>query len=91
MTAIDDQGLSYSGFIDGKTYNLVRTYPKDGGRTSVVYMVTLSSTNSGSGRAEFVWDDDCEDCWGQWTIAVTKEPAAKQKSRPGIPLLLLED
>jgi hypothetical protein len=91
VTAIDDQGLSYSGFIDGKTYNLVRTYPKDGGRTSVVYMVTLSSTNSGSGRAEFVWDDDCEDCWGQWTIAVTKEPAAKQKSLPGIPLLLLED
>ena len=91
VTAIDDQGLSYSGFIDGKTYNLVRTYPKDGGRTSVVYMVTLSSTNSGSGRAEFVWDDDCEDCWGQWTIAVTKEQAAKRKSHPGLPLLLLDD
>ena len=91
VKAIDDQGVLYNGFIDGKTYNLVRTYPKDGGRTSVVYMVTLSSTNSGSGRAEFVWDDDCEDCWGQWNIVVNKEPVAKRNSQPGIPLLLLDD
>jgi hypothetical protein len=91
VTAIDDQGVSYSGFIDGKTYSLVRTYPINGGRTSVIYLVTLGSATSGSGSAEFVWDDDCEDCWGQWTIVVSKEPAAKQKSLPGIPLLLLDD
>jgi hypothetical protein len=91
VTAIDDQGILYSGVIDGATYSLVRTFPIDGGRTSVVYLVTLSSATSGSGPVEFVWDDNCEDCWGQWTIVVTKEPAAKQKSNPGIPLLLLED
>jgi len=91
VTAIDDQGVSYSGFIDGKTYSLVRTFPIDGGRTSVVYLVTLNSATRGSGPVEFVWDDNCEDCWGRWTINITKEPAAKQKSLPGIPLLLLED
>jgi hypothetical protein len=91
VTAIDDQGVSYSGFIDGKTYNLVRTFPIDGGRTSVVYLVTLNSATRGSGPVEFVWDDNCEDCWGQWTINITKEPAAKKKSHPGIPLLLLDD
>ena len=91
VTATDDQGVSYSGFIDGKTYSLVRTFPIDGGRTSVVYLVTLNSATSGSGPVEFVWDDNCEDCWGQWTINITKEPAAKRKSQPGIPLLLLDD
>ena len=91
VTAIDDQGVPYSGFIDGATYGLVRTYPEDGGRTSVVYLVTLNSATRGSGPVEFVWDDNCDDCWGQWTINITKEPAAKQKSLPGIPLLLLED
>jgi hypothetical protein len=92
VTAIDDQGNSYSGFIDGTTYSLVRTtFPIGGGRTTQVYLVTLGSATSGSGSAEFVWDDDCEDCWGQWTIVVSKEPAAKQKSLPGIPLLLLDD
>jgi hypothetical protein len=54
VTAIDDQGVSYSGFIDGKTYNLVRTFPIDGGRTSVVYLVTLNSATRGSGPVEFV-------------------------------------
>ena len=91
VTATDEQGVSYSGVIDGANYSLVRTYPEDGGRTSVVYLVTLSSATRGSGDAEFVWDDDCDDCWGQWTIVVTKEPAVKKKSHPAVPLLLLDD
>ncbi len=91
VTALDDKGVSYSGFIDGATYALVRSYLEQGGRTSVVYLVTLNSADSGSGPVEFVWDDSCDDCWGQWNIAITKESAAQQKALPGIPLLLLDD
>ena len=91
VSAIDDQGVSYRGIIDGKTYSLARTYPEDGGRTSVVYTVTLSSATKGSGEAEFVWDDDCDDCWGQWAIVVNKEPAAKKKFNTSVPMLLLDE
>ena len=87
----DDQGASYSGFVSGATYYVVRSYLEDGGRTSVVYTITLTSNTEGSGEAEFVWDNDCEECKGGWYISIIKQTVEEPKAMPWIPLLLLND
>ena len=89
VTAVDDQGVKYDGFIDGDIYGLVTTKLVGQARTTTVYRIKLNSASKGSGDGEFVWDDNCTDCWGDWTIDVTKEEDAK--ANPGMPILLLED
>ena len=89
VTAIDNQGVSYRGFIDEDTYVLMKTNQVGQARKTTVYRITLSSATSGSGNAEFVWDDNCTDCWGDWTIDVTKVKEAK--SITGITILLFKE
>jgi hypothetical protein len=75
ITAVDDQGQQYSGFVNGAEYAVVRSYMIAGGRgrNTDWVIITLSSGTQGSGTANFVWDDDCDDCNGSWSISVTKE------------------
>ena len=91
ISAQDDQGSSYNGFVSGATYYVVRSYLEDGGRTSVVYTITLTSKTEGSGEVEFVWDNDCEECKGGWNISINKRTVEEPKAMPWIPLLLLDD
>jgi hypothetical protein len=72
ITAVDDQGAQHKGFVNGAEYTVVRSYLSEGGRNTDWVIVTLSSATQGSGSAEFVWDDDCDDCSGNWRISVTK-------------------
>jgi hypothetical protein len=72
ITAVDDQGQQYSGFVNGAEYAVVRSYGSEGGRNTEWVIITLSSGTQGSGTANFVWDDDCDDCNGSWSISVTK-------------------
>ena len=91
ISAQDDQGASYSGFVSGATYYVVRSYVEEGGRTAVVYTITLTSNTEGSGQAEIVWDNDCEECKGGWYISIFKQTDEEPKAMPWIPLLLLDD
>jgi hypothetical protein len=73
FTAVDDEGKDYSGYINGSTYYVFRSYPDSGGRTTEVLTIGLVSDTTGSGGGLFVWDDDCDECDGSWTISVTKD------------------
>ena len=74
ITATDNLGHQYNGFVDGNQYNVVRSYlPQGGGRTTEWGVVTLNSETQGSGKVWFAWDDDCDECWGNWNISLTKE------------------
>lgn len=76
ITATDNLGHQYNGFVNGNQYNVVRSYlPQGGGRTTEWGMVTLTSETQASGMVEFVWDDNCDECWGNWNISLTKEVA----------------
>ena len=74
ITAIDDLGESYNGFVTGNTIYLVWTSLESGGRVSEVYEINLTSSTEGTGSAWFVWDDDCDDCWGEWSISISNSP-----------------
>jgi hypothetical protein len=73
ISAIDDEGENYSGYVNGSTYCVFRSFLQSGGRTTDVYEITLGSEITGSGSASFVWDDDCEECGGGWNISVNKD------------------
>ena len=73
ITALDNKGRQYTGFVNGAEYAVVRSYLDKGGRTTEWSKITLISATEGSGQAHFVWDDDCDDCDGDWNISVTKD------------------
>jgi hypothetical protein len=73
ITVVDDQGKQYSGFVNGAKYTVARSYVVDNGRNTDWHIITLSSETQGNGAANFVWDDDCDDCSGSWNISITKE------------------
>jgi len=73
ITATDNLGQQYNGYVNGSQYTVVRSYPSQGGRTTEWGVVTLNSETQGSGDVGFVWDDDCDECWGNWDISLTKE------------------
>jgi len=76
VTATDDQDEEYEGIVTGGTYYLTRTEPPigQGGteRTSYTYEVLLSDNDHGQGEGAFVWDDDCDDCYGEWNITLDR-------------------
>jgi hypothetical protein len=72
ITVVDNQGDQYSGFVNGAEYNVFRSYVSGAGRHTDWVVFTLSSGTQGNGTANFVWDDDCEDCSGSWNISITK-------------------
>ena len=72
ITAVDDRGEKYTGFVNGAEYAVVQSYLKEGGRTTEWVIITLNSGTQGYGTANFVWDDDCDDCSGRWSISITK-------------------
>ena len=76
ITAVDNLGHNYKGFVNGNKYAVMRSYLADGGRTTEWGIVTLSSATQGSGQMGFVWDDNCTECWGEWNISMTKEVAS---------------
>ena len=88
ITAVDDQGEQHSGFVNGAEYAVVQSKVQAGGRNTQWVIITLSSGTQGSGTANFVWDDDCDECSGRWNISITKE---RTGASPGIPLLLLDE
>ena len=91
ITVVDDQQRSFDGFVSGSTYTFVRSYPEEGGTTSEVNTVTLSSGGtSGSGTCKWVWNDADESCNGGWNFSYVKQEE-KVKGIPAIPLLLLDD
>jgi hypothetical protein len=73
ITAVDDLGAQYSGFVNGTEYTVVRSYLESGGRTTDWYLITLTSETEGGGNGTYVWDDDCDDSSGTWSITVAKE------------------
>lgn len=93
ITAIDDKGNQYSGFVNGAEYSVVRSWWLNGGRNTEWFIINLSSGGTqGNGTGEFVWDDNCDDCGGSWSISVTKEVSTPTKNAmPWIPLLLLDE
>lgn len=93
ITAVDDEGKQHSGFVDGSQYAVVRSYLDQGGRTTEWITVTLNSATQGSGTAKFVWDDDCDDCAGNWDLSVAKQAPVKPTgvTIPWLPLLLSDD
>ncbi|MFO7497571.1 MAG: hypothetical protein R6X05_18255 [Desulfobacterales bacterium] len=58
ISATDELGQSWNGFIDGTTYTLVDSYAEDNGVTSVICAINLTSAEQGSGRCQWVWDRD---------------------------------
>lgn len=73
ITAVDNLGQQYNGFVNGYQYSLIRSYLQAGSRTTEWSLITLSSETQGAGTVEFVWDDSCSECWGDWNISMTKE------------------
>jgi hypothetical protein len=73
ITAVDDLGYQYSGYVNGSEYAVVRSYLESGGRTTDWYTITLSSETEGGGQGHYVWDNDCTDSSGSWSITVSKE------------------
>lgn len=74
ITVVDDKGEQYSGFVNGAEYTVVRSWELSGGRNTEWVIISLSSGGTqGNGTAEFVWDDNCYDCGGSWSISITKE------------------
>jgi len=89
VTAVDNIGNEYKGFVNGKQYRLFRSYFQNGGRTTDWIFISLSSSTQGSGEAGFVWDDDYDDCWGDWNVTITFLPPDlcpndPNKTDPGI-------
>jgi len=72
VSVTDNLGNTYNGFVDGTQYALLRSYMEDGGRMTETILLDLSSANKGIGDAGFVWDSDCEACWGNWQISISK-------------------
>lgn len=72
ISAVDDKGATYSGYVNGATYVAFRPYSDSGGLTTEFFTITLSSETTGSGEVRFVWDDDCDDCGGNWNISINK-------------------
>ena len=89
VSATDNSGNTYNGFVDGTLYALLRSYIEDGGRMTETILVDLSSANKGIGDAGFVWDSDCDVCWGNWLISISKSSSVN--IIPIISLLLDED
>jgi len=73
ITAVDNLGHEYNGFVDGTQYTVLRSYSRNGGRNTDFARIALSSATQGAGKAGFVWDDDSGECWGDWNISMTKE------------------
>jgi len=74
ITVVDDQQRSFYGFVSGSTYTFVRSYPEEGGTTSEVYTVILSSGGtSGSGISKWVWNDAYESCNGGWNFSYARQ------------------
>ena len=73
ITAVNNLGQQYNGFVNGNQYSVLRSYLQAVGRTTEWGLITLSSETQGAGTVEFVWDDSCIECWGDWNISMTKE------------------
>jgi hypothetical protein len=86
VSATDNLGNIYNGFVDGTQYALLRSYLEDGGRMTETILLDLSSANQGIGDAGFVWSTDCDVCWGNWHISISK--AGSANIAPIISLLL---
>ena len=89
VTAVDNRGNEYKGFVNGTQYRLFRSYLDKGGRTTDRIFISLSSSTQGSGEAGFIWDDDSTECWGDWNISITFLPPDlcpndPNKTEPGI-------
>jgi hypothetical protein len=89
VTAGDNNGNEYKGFVNGTQYRLFRSSLENGGRTTDWIFISLSSSTQGFGEAGFIWDDDYTDCWGNWNITITLLPPDlcpndPNKTEPGI-------
>lgn len=90
VTAVDDGGWNWKGFINGNTYTLVYSYPEDSGITTEVCRVELISASHGTGRCGWIWDEDGDSknfCTGDSDMTIQK----KRIYLPGIPLMLMEE
>jgi hypothetical protein len=90
VTALDNHGDSYTGWVSGSTYVFVTTYPDDGGITSDVNTVTLTSNSSGSGSAVWYWNDIDWNCSGGYNILISRQQAANGLT-PAVHFLLLNN
>jgi hypothetical protein len=94
ITATDDKGGTSQGFVSGATLTLVDSYAEDGGISSVVCTINLSSASRGTGSCWWVWDlngNSNEHCEGGSNISTTKQAVQKSKAMPWLPLLGLDD
>lgn len=74
ITLVDDLQRTNYGFVDAVKYTFARSFPNQGGTTSVVHRVTLAAGGtSGTGIGEFVWDDDYDDCQGGFNFSIEKQ------------------
>lgn len=90
VTAIDNHSDNFTGWVNSSTYMLINSYPDDGGTTSDVYTVTLSSQTSGSGAAEWFWNDVNDQCSGGFNVSISKQQdPVESKLSPAVPFLLL--
>lgn len=69
---ISVNGDVISGTISGAVYTATDSYGEDGGTTTEIMVVTLSSSNFGSGTIRWVWNSGTESCEGGANISITK-------------------
>jgi len=72
IISMEDNGLIYTGSVNGNTYTLNASYPDDIGTVTIEVMFTLTSSTMGSGTVSWEWSDSSEKCNGGHNIALTR-------------------
>jgi hypothetical protein len=94
VSATDDLGQNWNGFVDGMTYTLVHSFAEDSGVTSRICTLNLTNKDQASGSCRWVWDldgDSSDFCQGGLHIGMVRQPVVETpRSMPWIPLLLME-
>lgn len=83
-------GTIYTGFLNGSTYTAVSTYPEDGGTTSEVKTINMSSKSAGGGSCQWIWNDIFESCAGGYNETISKV-VSTVNVMPAINALLLNE
>ena len=91
FTATDSIGGTWKGFVSGATYTFVNSYAEDGGVSSDICTVNLSSAAQGNGQCLWVWDLDgnsSDHCEGGSNISIAKQATiTKSKAMSWLQLL----
>jgi parallel beta-helix repeat protein len=72
VTIVDDDGLIWTGTVDGADYLLSTSWPENGGTVTATLNFTLTSVTSGAGTMTWYWTDGIYWCNGGADLSITR-------------------